>query len=177
VGAGTFKPVKTETIAEHAMHGEPFAVGRKTIEDLLSVEKIIAAGTTSLRTIESLYWLGLKMEYQKDSDELSQWECYELAGEYEMITKEKSMRNILLWMDAQQVDVLFARTSMIIIPGYEFQMADGLITNFHQPQSTLLLLVAAFIGEDWKKVYDYALENQFRFLSYGDSSLLWRKQF
>jgi S-adenosylmethionine:tRNA ribosyltransferase-isomerase len=174
VGAGTFKPVKTETIAEHSMHGEPFSVERKTIEALLKADKIVAVGTTSLRTIESIYWLGLKLEHQLPINELSQWECYELAENFELISKEKSLKNILYRMDAQQTDHLYCRTSLIIIPGYEFQMVNGLVTNFHQPQSTLLLLVAAFIGDDWKKVYEYALKNDFRFLSYGDSSLLLR---
>ena len=174
VGAGTFKPVKTETIADHSMHGEPFSVERKTIEALLNAEKIVTVGTTSLRTIESIYWLGLKLEQQLSIDELNQWECYELAEDFELISKEKSLKNILSWMDAQQTEHIYCRTSLIIIPGYEFQMVNGLVTNFHQPQSTLLLLVAAFIGDDWKQVYEYAMENDFRFLSYGDSSLLFR---
>jgi S-adenosylmethionine:tRNA ribosyltransferase-isomerase len=174
VGAGTFKPVKTATIAEHHMHGEPFSIEKKTIEALLHSNKIIAAGTTSLRTIESLYWFGMKIEYQKELTELEQWECYELADGYEMISKEKSFQNILKWMEDQQTDMFYARTSLVIIPGYEFQLAAGLITNFHQPQSTLLLLVAAFIGDNWKTVYEHAMNNDFRFLSYGDSSLLWR---
>jgi S-adenosylmethionine:tRNA ribosyltransferase-isomerase len=175
VGAGTFKPVKTDTIAEHQMHGEPFTVRKETIQKLITSTKIVAAGTTSLRTLESLYWLGLKMKNSIDEEpELHQWEAYELAEKYGNVSRKESLQNLIAWMDAHSLHEIHCKTSLIIIPGYEFKMAVGLMTNFHQPQSTLLLLVAAFIGDDWKKVYQHALDNDYRFLSYGDSSLLWR---
>jgi S-adenosylmethionine:tRNA ribosyltransferase-isomerase len=188
VGAGTFKPVKTETMQEHEMHGEWIDVPRTTIEKIIANldNNIIAVGTTSLRTIESLYWLGRKPELRSGNMNgtgvplsVSQWEAYELAGA--AITPKDSLLALLQWMDKNKLERLVAKTQILIAPGYEFKIVKGLITNFHQPQSTLLLLVAALIGEDlptgqagWKKVYEYALENNFRFLSYGDGSLLWR---
>lgn len=167
VGAGTFKPVKSATIGEHEMHAEWFEVERKTIESIIDNldNKIVAVGTTSLRTIESLYWLGIK-----NSLVLDQWEPYEL----EKMPVKKALSNLIAKLDQTKTDRLIARTQILIAPGYEFKIVKGLITNFHQPQSTLLLLVAAFIGHDWKKVYDYALDNEYRFLSYGDGNLLWR---
>ncbi|HVF81225.1 MAG TPA: S-adenosylmethionine:tRNA ribosyltransferase-isomerase, partial [Flavisolibacter sp.] len=173
VGAGTFKPVKTDTIAEHSMHGEDFTITKEVIEKIISRKKIIAVGTTSLRTIESIYWLGVKLLkglLQKDWV-LEQWEVYELD---DGITYEESLKAIAGWMGENSIRELHCRTSLLIVPGYTFKIPCGLITNFHQPQSTLLLLVAAFIGNDWKKVYEHAMENDYRFLSYGDSSLLWR---
>ena len=173
VGAGTFKPVKTPTIAEHKMHSETFTVKKQTIEAILHAETVIAVGTTSLRTIESLHWLGVKLMKGLLQDEwsLEQWEAYDLDNS---ISYRQTLQALLNWIEEHQQQEIHCRTSLLIVPGYEFKIPSGLITNFHQPQSTLLLLVAAFIGEDWKKVYDYALENDFRFLSYGDSSLLWR---
>jgi S-adenosylmethionine:tRNA ribosyltransferase-isomerase len=174
VGTGTFKPVKTETIAEHSMHSEHFQVSIYVLENLKKAMEIIAVGTTSLRTLESLYWIGIKIKNNSlhfaDILKLEQWEAYELATE--RISYSDSMQFLIDYMKHHQLEELFCETSLLIIPGYTFQSAGILITNFHQPQSTLLLLVAAFIGEDWKKVYDYALKNDFRFLSYGDSSLL-----
>jgi S-adenosylmethionine:tRNA ribosyltransferase-isomerase len=174
VGAGTFKPVKTETIAEHAMHAEHFHVSLKTLEKLAGSRTIVAVGTTSLRTLESLYWIGIKIIRHQFSeiDELvlEQWEAYELKDEN--ISYSESMRAIIGFMEQQNMEEVFCRTSLIIVPGYTFRSAKALLTNFHQPQSTLLLLVAAFIGDDWEKVYQHALDNDYRFLSYGDSSLL-----
>lgn len=174
VGAGTFKPVKSETIAEHAMHAEHFHVSLETLQKLASAQTIVAVGTTSLRTLESLYWIGIKITRQQysDTEELSleQWEAYEL-GDQE-ISYAKSISDIIGFMKQQNIEEIFCRTSLIIVPGYTFRSAKGLVTNFHQPQSTLLLLVAAFIGKDWEKVYQHAMENDYRFLSYGDSSLL-----
>lgn len=174
VGAGTFKPVKTETIAEHAMHAEHFHVSRKTLEELVTSREIVAVGTTSLRTLESLYWIGIKLmkKQQPEAEELilEQWEAYELAEE--TISYTESIQSIINFMKQKETEEVFCRTSLIIVPGYRFRSASALITNFHQPQSTLLLLVAAFIGDDWKKVYQHALDNDYRFLSYGDSSLL-----
>jgi S-adenosylmethionine:tRNA ribosyltransferase-isomerase len=176
VGAGTFKPVKTETIADHEMHREPFTISRDTLQQLLNSDTIIAVGTTSLRTLESLHWLGVKWMNNQINDqwELHQWEAYELLEKYPSIDHKQSLKALLSWMDENDQNELHCQTSLIIVPGYQFQIPKALITNFHQPQSTLLLLVSAFIGNDWKKVYQHALNNNYRFLSYGDSSLLWR---
>ena len=175
VGAGTFKPVKTETLKEHEMHPEFINVPKATIEKILSNldNNIIAVGTTSLRTIESLYWLGVKQSivHSPQSIELSQWEVYDL--EKLNISVKKALLALLEYMNQNQFKNLFAKTQIIIAPGYKPRIVKALVTNFHQPQSTLLLLVAAMIGKDWRKVYDYALQNDFRFLSYGDGSLLW----
>lgn len=177
VGAGTFKPVKTETVAEHEMHREPFTVSINMLNKILSSKKIIAVGTTSLRTLESIYWLGVKMINGLIQDEwsLQQWEAYGLAKDYSPVTVGESLSSLISWLEQNHQTELHCQTSLIIVPGYEFKIPAGLITNFHQPQSTLLLLVSAFIGEDWKKVYQHALDNGYRFLSYGDSSLLWRR--
>ena len=176
VGAGTFKPVKTENISEHEMHTEHFTVTKPAIRDLLEyINKIIAVGTTTCRTLESLYWLGIKV-IKGDSDIrneifLDQWEPYRMN---KVMAPEESLEALLREMNHLHVDRINASTRVIIMPGYEFQMMQGLVTNFHQPKSTLLLLVAAWIGNSWREIYDYALENDFRFLSYGDSSLLFR---
>lgn len=184
VGAGTFKPVKSDTIQEHEMHAEFIDVTKTTIEKIITNldNNIIAVGTTSLRTIESLYWLGVKQSLvgsqesgvePDKSPSLSQWEAYELPNEN--ILPKDALLALLQWMDRNKLERLVAKTQILIAPGYEFKIVNGLITNFHQPQSTLLLLVAALIGDDWEKVYNYALQNDFRFLSYGDGSLLWKK--
>ena len=174
VGAGTFKPVKTASIADHTMHSETFSVNRSTLEAIQGSKTIVAAGTTSLRTLESLHWMGVKLLTRTETAnfQLSQWESYDLDHS---VTYQDSIAALLQWMKENETHVLECRTALLIVPGYDFKIPAGIITNFHQPQSTLLLLIAAFIGEDWKKVYQYALENDFRFLSYGDSSLLWRK--
>jgi S-adenosylmethionine:tRNA ribosyltransferase-isomerase len=180
VGAGTFKPVKSETMQEHEMHAEFIDVSGKTIKNILQNlnNNIIATGTTTLRTIESLYWLGLKIKInpsiQLSSLQLSQWEAYDLAEDN--IPVELALQSILGWLNKNQQERLVTKTQLLIVPGYPFKIVKALITNFHQPQSTLLLLVAAVIGNDWRKVYDYALKNDFRFLSYGDGSLLWKLQ-
>ena len=175
VGAGTFKPVKSETLEEHEMHGEFIDVSKKTIENILNNlnNAIIAVGTTSLRTIESLYWLGIKTLLNPNIEilSLSQWEVYDIPDKN--ISVKKSLESILQWMDKKSLQRLLTKTQIIIAPGYKIKIANALITNFHQPQSTLLLLVAALIGQDWKKIYTYALKNEFRFLSYGDGNLLW----
>jgi S-adenosylmethionine:tRNA ribosyltransferase-isomerase len=185
VGAGTFKPVKSATMAEHEMHAEWIDVSKRTMETLLHNldRSIIAVGTTSLRTIESLYWMGLKKsgvgsretgDVSDSAESLSQWEPYELA--HHNIPVKDALRALLHWMDQNNMERLVTTTQILIAPGYDFKIVNGLITNFHQPQSTLLLLVAAFIGGDWRKVYDHALQNDFRFLSYGDGCLLWRAE-
>jgi S-adenosylmethionine:tRNA ribosyltransferase-isomerase len=174
VGAGTFRPVKSNNIIEHEMHCEHFFVTAETIEMLLdSSERIIAVGTTSVRTLESLYWIGVRMLVNShpgnDSFHLSQWEAYDLNQD---ISARDSLEAVLETLKKSKKNTLLASTSMIIIPGYKFRLIGGMITNFHQPGSTLLLLVSAWTGKSWKKIYEYALDNNFRFLSYGDSSLL-----
>ena len=193
VGAGTFKPVKAATMQEHEMHAEFIEVSATTIENLIANidKKIVAVGTTSLRTIESLYWLGVKQSGAESQESgvsgqlaidkhttepltLSQWEPYELAKQ--TVSVNEALNNLLDYLRATKQEKLIARTQIIIAPGYQSKIAKGLITNFHQPGSTLLLLVAALIGDHWKTVYAYALQNDFRFLSYGDGSLLWFDQ-
>ena len=174
VGAGTFRPVKSETIGEHPMHTEYIAVHRQTIERLLAHNgEAIAVGTTSVRTLESLYYMGLKLESNPDLSaedlHVHQWEPYEQAAN---IAPMKALQNMLAWYDKNDETVLHSSTQIIIAPGYDYKIVKMLITNFHQPQSTLLLLVSAFVHGDWHKIYDYALAHDFRFLSYGDSSLL-----
>ncbi|MBZ0202722.1 MAG: S-adenosylmethionine:tRNA ribosyltransferase-isomerase, partial [Ignavibacteria bacterium] len=179
VGAGTFKPVKSEIIAEHQMHSESFSVGKDTIEKIIQAlkreSKIISIGTTTMRTVESLYWFGIQLNqnrHHSGSDVfIPQWEPYEFHSE---LPASDALSAVLNYMDMNSLDLILGRTSIIIVPGYDFKIFGGLITNFHQPGSTLLLLVAAFMGSDWKVVYDYALNNGFRFLSYGDSSILFR---
>ena len=181
VGAGTFKPVKAETMQEHEMHSEFIDVSKQTIEELLKHidDTIVAAGTTSMRTIESLYWLGvesavgslqLAVSSSTKLPELNQWKPYEAQ---QAVPAKQALQALLVRMNEQRLERLIAKTRIVIAPGYTPRIAKALITNFHQPQSTLLLLVAALIGNDWRKVYDYALQNDFRFLSYGDGSLLW----
>jgi S-adenosylmethionine:tRNA ribosyltransferase-isomerase len=174
VGAGTFRPVKVSDPEQHRMHAERFMVNASTLESVLeSHGKITAVGTTSVRTLESLYWLGVKrLHYGREDpnpDMLSQWENRELPGD---IPVARALEVLLNDLHEKGNSHLEAGTCLMIVPGYRFRLVNRLITNFHQPRSTLLMLIAAFIGEDWKKVYDYALENEFRFLSYGDSSLL-----
>ena len=176
VGAGTFKPVKSDTIGSHQMHTEYVAVRRHTIERLLAHGgQAIAVGTTSVRTLESLYYMGLKVLRQPDltEDELhvGQWEPYDMPQDSQAPVID-SLKALYDWMVARELTVLHSSTQIIIAPGYEYKMVRMLVTNFHQPQSTLLLLVSAFVKGDWRKIYDYALSHDFRFLSYGDSSLL-----
>ncbi len=177
VGAGTFRPVKSDTIGEHPMHEEHFRVEKSFLEKISRHKgRHIAVGTTSVRTLESLYYLGVKIHQGADfADDLflAQWEAYSLPTE---ISLEQSFNVLLNYMHEQGKEYIDARTQIIIVPGYKFKVIDGLITNFHQPKSTLLLLIAAVIGAEWKKVYQYAMENDFRFLSYGDSSLFFVEQ-
>lgn len=175
VGAGTFKPVKSETIEGHEMHTEYISVRRSTIEQVMqNFGKIIAVGTTSVRTLESLYYIGVTLATHPDatSEELvvRQWMPYEDANN--RLTPTEALQNILDYLDKHQLNTLITATQIIIAPGYEFKIVKGIVTNFHQPKSTLLLLISAFVKGDWKNIYDYALGHDFRFLSYGDSSLL-----
>ncbi|MGZ8537343.1 MAG: S-adenosylmethionine:tRNA ribosyltransferase-isomerase [Flavisolibacter sp.] len=178
VGAGTFKPVKSETLATHNMHREPFTVSKKLLLDLINAKTVIAVGTTSLRTLESLYWLGIKLINGLLNEEwkIDQWEAYEMEKSSENINTEKSLQSLVDWMEQHHQTEIHCFTGMIIVPGYRFRIPKALITNFHQPKSTLLLLVSAFVGEDWKKIYQHAMDNEYRFLSYGDSSLLWKRE-
>ncbi len=173
VGAGTFLPVKSQEIAGHTMHREPFVVTKAFLEDLRKGGKpVIAVGTTSVRTLESLYYIGVScIETGKPAD-VSQWAPYEREYLYSM---EDALDAIISYMDKESLSSLSAGTRIIIVPGFKFRVVDILVTNFHQPQSTLLLLISAFVDGNWKAIYNYALSNQFRFLSYGDSSVLFRK--
>jgi S-adenosylmethionine:tRNA ribosyltransferase-isomerase len=174
VGSGTFKPVSAEEMADHEMHGEFFAVSYTFLEKLRNHSgRIIAVGTTSMRTLESLYWIGLKLRNGSfESGQpitVKQWEPYELAA---TISPQEAIDSILEFLQKENSSELTGSTSIIIAPGYTFKFVRGLITNFHLPKSTLILLVAALIGEKWREVYDYALKSEFNFLSYGDSSIL-----
>ena len=178
VGAGTFKPVKAEKMDEHEMHAEFIEVSVPLIEKIIAKlnAPIIPVGTTSMRTIESLYWLGIKVILNPaiilSELVVNQWAPYEIDATD--ISASTALNALIIWMQKNEIEILITKTQIIIAPGYEFKIANALITNFHQPQSTLLLLVSALIGDDWKKVYAYAIENDFRFLSYGDGCLLWK---
>ena len=187
VGAGTFKPVKSETIGEHDMHAEFIEVKKEVIEMLrdaaassqsrtqsVKPASIIAVGTTSFRTIESLYWMGVKLIQYPDilpgELALMQWEAYQL--EVTGATTTEALGTLLSWMDKYDLSILTAKTQLLVVPGYTLRLVNILVTNFHQPQSTLLLLMAAVAGPKWKEIYDYALDHDFRFLSYGDGCLI-----
>lgn len=173
VGAGTFKPVSTPTIGEHEMHVEKIEISRSNIECILNHlgHTIIPVGTTTVRTIESVYWFGVKLSRNSklDAMHVMQWDPYEL--ESLNVSTEQAYKNVLQWMDEQGIEQLEGDTQLMIAPGYRYHVISGLITNFHQPKSTLLLLVSALVGDAWKECYRYALDHQFRFLSYGDSCL------
>ncbi len=172
VGAGTFQPVKTDDANQHTMHTEIIAVPRQAIANILAnLGHIVAVGTTSMRTLESLYFLGEMVQQNETDLHVPQFAPY--TGEHTLTTAE-SMQSLLDYLDATGQDTLHAETQIMIEPGYTFHVVDQLITNFHQPKSTLLLLVSAFVGGDWHTIYDYALSHDFRFLSYGDSSILFR---
>ena len=193
VGAGTFKPVKAARMEEHEMHAEYIDVQKSFIEmlrDNASAKTIIAVGTTSLRTLESLYWMGAKIIAANNANNVAnnankhanpsienisvvQWDPYELMPQNELPSTAVALTALCNWMEQNSLSRLIAKTQIIIAPGYRFKIIDGLITNFHQPQSTLLLLVAAITNGNWKPMYHYALENNFRFLSYGDGCLIW----
>lgn len=184
VGAGTFKPVKAAQMKDHEMHAEFIDVQKSTIEQLLEhVSKgIIAVGTTSLRTLESLYWIGVKTIHNPSlatADlSVSQWEPYQHAEENaenkgKAYSAEESLTALLQWMEKNNAERIITKTQIIIAPGYTFRIIRALVTNFHQPQSTLLLLISAIVGDDWRRIYEYALTHEYRFLSYGDGSILW----
>lgn len=176
VGAGTFQPVKASNISLHEMHCEHFSTDAETIAMLIKNEgRIIPVGTTSVRSLESLYWLGVKIIQNPAGPDqflsLGQWEPYELSKD---VSVKQSLGALLTYLNERNLTSLYASTSILIVPGYEFRMTNGMVTNFHQPRSTLLLLISAWTGKKWKEIYTFALENGFRFLSYGDSSLLLR---
>lgn len=174
VGAGTFKPVKSEEIEGHEMHTEYISVNKKTVEKLIAHNgQAIAVGTTSVRTLESLYYIGVSISEHPDASEeelhVSQWQPYDTNPQ---LTATEALRQVLDYMNRHSLEALHTSTQIIIAPGYTYKIVKKMVTNFHQPQSTLLLLVSAFVKGDWQKIYDYALNHGFRFLSYGDSSLL-----
>lgn len=172
VSAGTFQPIKEEMVVNHPMHSEQMIINRENILAIYQAKQIFAVGTTSMRTLESLYWFGAKLILEEQErfaiEKLTPYQYKDL----QLPTKTESMKAILDYMDREQLESISGETSIFIFPGYKFRMCNGLITNFHQPGSTLILLVAAFIGKDWQKIYAEALANDYRFLSYGDSSLL-----
>ena len=176
VGAGTFLPVKTDIINEHLMHAEFFEIEKKLIQYIIeNNNQLIVVGTTSLRTIESLYWLGVKIianpKIISNDLHLLQWDAYELSEKE--IPKLEALHAIVNWMERNQLATLISKTQLMIMPGYRFRMVKGLVTNFHQPKSTLLLIIAAIVGPEWKAIYQHALDHQYRFLSYGDGCLFW----
>ncbi len=172
VGAGTFLPVKSSLVAEHTMHREPFVVTVEFLEKLVSAQgKVIAVGTTSVRTLESLYYVGVSCIEGGRPEDVDQWAPYSRDYQY---TTEEALEGIMRYLRENHLKELKVGTRIIIVPGFQFRIVDMLVTNFHQPQSTLLLLISAFVGGDWKTIYDFAIGNGFRFLSYGDSSLLIR---
>lgn len=172
VSAGTFQPVKTLNAKEHTMHAEQIIITRKNVEQLLPQERpVVAVGTTSMRSLESLFWYGVKLTHNAHADFIiHQEDAYTLAP----CSRQEALQAVLKKMDDLKTDQLIGESSIYIMPGYDFKLVDALITNFHQPGSTLILLVAAFVGGDWKKIYSDAMRNDYRFLSYGDSSLLFR---
>ena len=174
VGAGTFKPVSADTIGGHEMHVEKVQISRTNLQHIIDHigRPIIPVGTTTVRTLESVYWFGVKLQSNPDINAMHvlQWDPYTL--EVQNISTQQAYSNVLHWMERHDADTLFGDTQLLIAPGYKYHVISGLITNFHQPRSTLLLLVSALIGDDWRRCYSYALDNGFRFLSYGDSCLL-----
>ena len=176
VGAGTFMPVKSETIGEHEMHAEFLDVSIEFIQTFLKYNEMkVCVGTTSLRTLESLYWMGVKAlnnpQISLEKIRISQWDAYDLPQD---IPTESAFQAIENWMKSNNLMQLVLPTQLLIAPGYKIRTVDAILTNFHQPESTLLLLIYAFVGEDWKRIYTHALENDYRLLSFGDGSLLWK---
>ncbi len=172
VGAGTFKPVGEGGIEQHEMHTEQIVVGKALIEKLLRHrQNIIAVGTTSVRTLESLYWFGVKLQHDPEAHfNIKQFDPYDETIDHKL-PPENALENVLKYMDKNRTDQLSGATQLMIFPGYPYRIINGMVTNFHQPRSTLLLLIAAWLGDKWKDIYQYALENNYRFLSYGDSCL------
>jgi len=186
VGAGTFMPVKSDTIDAHIMHAEFIEVSQATIRRIITIKNetnpspIVSVGTTTLRTLESLYWIAVKIRKAKLEGHviseltLGQWEAYELA--HETASVQVVLSSLLEWMQENKTEKLFAKTQLMVLPGYSFKICNALVTNFHQPKSTLLLIIAAIVKEEWKAIYQHAIEQQYRFLSYGDGCLFWIPQ-
>ena len=172
VGIGTFKPIREKNIVDHKMHSESISISKQNILSIEKSKNIIAVGTTSLRTLESIYYLAVKISNEESIDFIEQ---YPYQNEEKYFNRRDICKIILEFMKNNNIEKINFKSSLFIIPGYEFKLCDQLITNFHYPKSTLILLIAAFIGEDWRKVYNFALDNNYRFLSYGDSSLLYKK--
>ncbi len=172
VGIGTFKPIREKNIVDHKMHSESISISKQNILSIEKSKNIIAVGTTSLRTLESIYYLAVKISNEESIDFIEQ---YPYQNEEKYFNRRDVCKIILEFMKNNNIEKINFKSSLFIIPGYEFKLCDQLITNFHYPKSTLILLIAAFIGEDWRKVYNFALDNNYRFLSYGDSSLLYKK--
>jgi len=172
VGIGTFKPIREKNIVDHKMHSESISISKQNILSIEKSKNIIAVGTTSLRTLESIYYLAVKISNEESIDFIEQ---YPYQNEKKYFNRRDVCKIILEFMKHNNIEKINFKSSLFIIPGYEFKLCDQLITNFHYPKSTLILLIAAFIGEDWRKVYNFALDNNYRFLSYGDSSLLYKK--
>jgi len=168
VSAGTFQPIKSENVSDHPMHNEHIWVSKQNIINLMNADKVIAVGTTSMRTLESLFWYGVKLLNGNKDFFITKEDPYKYSPE----PSNKVLEAVLAYMEDLGVEKLGGQTEIFLFPGYSFQMCNGLVTNYHLPGSTLILLVASFIGEDWKRVYQSALDNGYRFLSYGDSSLL-----
>ncbi len=174
VGGGTFQPIKTENVLEHPMHSEQVVITRQNVLNLLAGKKIVAVGTTSMRTLESLFWYGMKLEQNQEAlFRIEKLFPYEIPDN-EVISLKKSMQNVLAYMDKKQIGTLIGETEIMIIPSYQFRVCEALITNFHLPSTTLMMLVGAFVGEKWREIYVQALANDYRFLSFGDGSLLFR---
>ncbi len=173
VGAGTFAPVMVDYMVNHVMHAEIISVSKHTINQLLNDRIKVAVGTTSLRTLETLYWIGVKL-FRKEIEPLNIDKLYPYSFSQLPLDWQSSLMEILNYMEKNKLTDLVAETAIMIMPGYKFSSVNGLITNFHHAKTTLIMLIASFIGHDWQKIYSYALKNDYRFLSYGDSSLLWR---
>jgi S-adenosylmethionine:tRNA ribosyltransferase-isomerase len=178
VGAGTFKPVKSPNMEGHEMHAEWIDVSTNFLQQLINhiSDSVFCVGTTSVRTVESLYWMGLKTFLNPGISfadlKINQWEVYEEPLKNNVCDAKTALQSLLKYLQNKNTERLFIQTQIIIAPGYSYKIANGIVTNFHQPKSTLLLLVAAMIGENWRKIYDYALTHDFRFLSYGDGCLI-----
>ena len=175
MGAGTFLPVKSSLVSEHNMHREPFVVTTDFLKKLRnSLGRVIAVGTTSVRTLESLYYIGVSCIQTGSPADVDQWAPYSDAAKQCAYSIEESLDALITYLESNSMNSIQIGTRIIIVPGYEFKVVNVLVTNFHQPQSTLLLLISAFVKGDWHRIYDFALANDFRFLSYGDSSVLFR---
>ena len=175
VGKGTFDPIKKENIIAHKMHSENVIFTKKNLKNILSNKSITAVGTTSLRILESIYWFGVQLYNKKNKKKINIKNMEPYEKNKNLPNKKESINKVIDYMNTNNLDIIKGKTSIFIFPGYKFMICDQLITNFHFPKSTLILLIASFIGNNWKKVYKFALKNNYRFFSYGDSSLLFKE--